>query len=168
MGLDMMLYKAKKKEEIDDREYLKTLEYGDGEEIAYWRKANMVHKWIYENCATEGQKDYDFILVTKDKIIELLLNAYRVKNSIELVDGDVVNGSRFVNGKWEQIIGKGKTIKDCSICEELLPTQSGFFFGSTSYDEYYVDDINLTIENLENVLKIVDWNTEFVYYYASY
>jgi len=30
--------------------------------------------------------------------------------------------------------------------EELLPTQSGFFFGDTSYDEYYFSDIKETIE----------------------
>lgn len=30
--------------------------------------------------------------------------------------------------------------------EELLPTKSGFFFGSTGYDEYYFEDIKDTIE----------------------
>lgn len=44
----------------------------------------------------------------------------------------------------------------CSVCEnvlleperaeELLPTQSGFFFGPTEYDEYYFQDIKDTIE----------------------
>ena len=56
-----------------------------------------------------------------------------------------------------------------SLCKEayktkdgsLLPTQSGFFFGSTDYDEYYFDDLNLTVEALDNL----DDNGD--YYYSS-
>ena len=36
---------------------------------------------------------------------------------------------------------------------ELLPPQSGFFFGSTDIDEYYWSDIEHTIEMLESVLN---------------
>lgn len=168
MGLDMMLYKTKKNKRAENRKKLPTLRYGEDEEIAYWRKANMIHKWIYENCAEEGQEDYDLILVEKDKIEELLAIAHKVKDSIELVEGDVQNGSRYVNGEWQPIIEKGKIIKDATICKELLPTQTGFFFGNQSYNEYYAEDIDDTIEQLEKVLKEVDWETEFVYYWASY
>lgn len=34
--------------------------------------------------------------------------------------------------------------------EDLLPTQSGFFFGPTEYDEWYIQDLKDTIE-------IIDW-----------
>jgi hypothetical protein len=37
--------------------------------------------------------------------------------------------------------------------KEKLPTASGFFFGSTDYDEYYLDDIRYTVERLEKILK---------------
>lgn len=36
--------------------------------------------------------------------------------------------------------------------EELLPAQSGFFFGGTDYDEYYFESVSQTIELLENLL----------------
>lgn len=29
----------------------------------------------------------------------------------------------------------------CKVAQEFLPTQSGFFFGDTSYDNWYVDEI---------------------------
>lgn len=48
--------------------------------------------------------------------------------------------------------------------EELLPVQEGFFFGSTEYDEYYMDDINDTIKILENVLKEETDNEELYEY----
>jgi hypothetical protein len=38
----------------------------------------------------------------------------------------------------------------------LLPTRSGFFFGGTEYDEYYMNSIKYTINILEEVLSEVD------------
>lgn len=46
---------------------------------------------------------------------------------------------------------------------ELLPTQSGFFFGDTEYGEYYFADIRDTVEQLDKVLTEVpeDWDFEY-------
>jgi len=44
---------------------------------------------------------------------------------------------------------------------ELLPTTSGFFFGSTDYDEYYFQDIESTVSRLEKLLN----NPEIMDYY---
>jgi hypothetical protein len=46
-----------------------------------------------------------------------------------------------------------KVLENPELGEELLPTQEGFFFGSTAYDENYIDDIVSTIECLEKLLK---------------
>ena len=35
---------------------------------------------------------------------------------------------------------------------ELLPSASGFFFGSTEYDEWYYQDVEYTVTRLEKVL----------------
>lgn len=45
----------------------------------------------------------------------------------------------------------------------LLPTQEGFFFGSTEYNEYYFSDIQDTIDQLESILKDVpaDWELRY-------
>jgi hypothetical protein len=39
------------------------------------------------------------------------------------------------------------------LAEDLLPTQSGFFFGSTEYDEWYIRDIQSTIDIIETLLS---------------
>jgi len=39
---------------------------------------------------------------------------------------------------------------------ELLPTQSGFFFGGTEYGEYYFEDLKDTVEQIEKVLSGFD------------
>ena len=44
-----------------------------------------------------------------------------------------------------------KVKENHDLAEELLPTQSGFFFGSTEYDESYFQDIDDTIEMLRDV-----------------
>jgi len=46
-------------------------------------------------------------------------------------------------------------MKDHSKASELLPTQSGFFFGGTDYDDYYFQDIQDTMEILEKTLKFL-------------
>ena len=54
---------------------------------------------------------------------------------------------------------------DHSLAEELLPTQGGFFFGSTEYDEWYFNDIKTTISELESVLA--DTPEEWWFEYQS-
>lgn len=39
------------------------------------------------------------------------------------------------------------------LAEELLPSTSGFFFGSTTYDEYYYGDLNDTIGIITRCLE---------------
>ncbi|NBP15803.1 hypothetical protein EBU95_15675 [bacterium] len=49
--------------------------------------------------------------------------------------------------------------------EKLLPSQSGFFFGSTQYDEGYFHDIEHTIAIIDSVLNCE--NIDFDYLYSS-
>ena len=52
-----------------------------------------------------------------------------------------------------------EVLKDHSRAEELLPTQDGFFFGGTDYDEYYFNDLKHTVEKL----KDIDPDDELIY-----
>lgn len=56
-----------------------------------------------------------------------------------------------------------------SKAETLLPTTTGFFFGDTDYGEFYMNDIDNTIEILEQVLseKVKDKNGR-EYYSGDY
>jgi hypothetical protein len=47
-------------------------------------------------------------------------------------------------------------LEDHSKASELLPTRSGFFFGSLEYDEYYFKDLEDTIEIIEPVLAFME------------
>ena len=65
-----------------------------------------------------------------------------------------------------EIVGRIK--KNPKLASTLLPTQEGFFFGSTSYDQWYYDDIELTYQILSKVLQDTDFENETVFYRASW
>ena len=44
-------------------------------------------------------------------------------------------------------------LADHSLAEELLPTQGGFFFGSTEFDSYYFTDLEYTVKVIDRCLK---------------
>jgi hypothetical protein len=60
-------------------------------------------------------------------------------------------------------------MKDKSQAKDILPTSEGFFFGSTQYDDYYVEDIEQTFNFLSDFLTKYE-NKEFdgwSFYYRS-
>jgi hypothetical protein len=137
------------------------------EEAGYWRKANAIHKWFVDNVQG-GEDDCEYYEVTKEQLEELLEICEKVKNDSIIEDGWIKNGERFANGMWCPIYEEGKTIANPEVAQELLPTQGGFFFGSTEYDEFYMDDIISTIDILTKVLKETDFDKEMIVYRASW
>lgn len=85
---------------------------------------------------------------------------------VENVQGGEDNCAEYYVGsdKLEELLDLCKKVQtDNSLAEDLLPTQGGFFFGGTQYDEWYFKDIDNTIDILEKILdeKGAD------YYYSS-
>jgi hypothetical protein len=60
-------------------------------------------------------------------------------------------GTEIVNGESKDIYGDVQVFAQTSVAEQLLPTQSGFFFGSTEYDADYLEDVKQTIIELESL-----------------
>ena len=63
----------------------------------------------------------------------------------------------------EDIIDRAKNVllaHDEETSAQLLPTQSGFFFGSTEYDEYYYDDIADVYKQFTKYLE--DWTDDTI------
>ena len=98
--------------------------------VAYWRKANAIHKWFVDNCQ-DGLDECQTSYVDREQLKELL---------------DLCK----------------KVAENQKTGAEALPTESGFFFGGTEYDDYYMEDIKLTIDQLEKVL-VMDDGWEFAY-----
>lgn len=62
-----------------------------------------------------------------------------------------------------------KVLDDHSLASELLPTQSGFFFGGTEYDEYYFLDLDYTYKLFVKINEFLKTHPKYdVIYRASW
>jgi hypothetical protein len=169
MGLDQYLYKTKYLSHWDHSkgspEYeaaenvllatgLEAHPQSGGVEVKvtaiYWRKANMIHRWIMANCFEEiPDVRYE---VTKDNLIDLRAACQKVLKSAKLVDAKVVGGRVLVDGEWQETLVDGQVVMNPQTAIDVLPTLGGFFFGSTEYDEWYIKDLEYTVEEIDRVL----------------
>ena len=136
-------------------------------ELGYWRKANAIHKWFVENVQDDVD-DCRYYEVSKEKLQELLDICIEIKTKCKMKKGKIQNGLTMQDGKWRPIFEDGEYIENSEVADELLPTQDGFFFGSTNYDQWYMDDIKYTIDILTKALETVDFDREMVVYSSSW
>jgi hypothetical protein len=137
------------------------------EDVGYWRKANAIHRWFVENVQ-DGEDDCGYYEVSKEQLEELLKTCIEVRDLSKLEQGWVKNGEIFKNGMWCPCMEEGEYIINPEIAEELLPTTSGFFFGSTNYDQWYMENIVDTIDILTKVLETTDFDVDMIVYGSSW
>lgn len=124
------------------------------EHVAYWRKANAIHKWFVDNVQG-GNDDCGNYYVEKEQLQTLLDLCKQVVSSLETIEGDVVisHSKALGDAEWTINTKKGKVVAQQGLAASMLPTEEGFFFGGTHYDEFYLDDLKHTIEQLEPLMK---------------
>ena len=155
MGLDMYLYANSKRvckdalRAMNDTQERKDW-YAKRGIAMYWRKANAIHNWFVENVQ-DGEDDCRTYDVEPRQLVELRDLCKKVIAASKLVPDKVVSGyeGRNMTPMYE-------VIEDPSVAMELLPTTSGFFFGSTAYDEYYLADLKYTADAIQKMLEHVE------------
>lgn len=135
MGLDMYLLKKQE----------------DSVAVGYWRKANAVHAWFVKNVQG-GVDDCGQYPVRRQKLEELSELCQRVLGALVVEEGMVQQCQRLVGGVWVPVMEEGQVIANPEVAHALLPTQEGFFFGGTDYDEFYIQDLEHTIEICQRAL----------------
>lgn len=129
--------------------------------VAYWRKANQIHAWFVENVQN-GVDDCGDYYVSREQLKQLRDLAARVLDSLALEPGKVKVSSTVKDGKWEDQYEDGQVATNTELAEKLLPTQEGFFFGGTNYDEFYAQDLRDTVSQLDRVLSMPGgWDFEY-------
>lgn len=139
--------------------------------VGEWRKANAIHGWFVRNVQN-GEDDCGSYGVSVEELVELRETCLKVIDASKLVKGKVVNGytiKRNDEGEVEEIpmIEEGYVIEDDSVAKKLLPTSEGFFFGSTDYNEWYIDDLKLTVEIIDKALKGFESELDVDFEYSS-
>lgn len=136
------------------------------EEVAYWRKANAIHKWFVSHVQG-GKDDCGSYYVSREKLTELKVACDKVLANSKMRSGKVNVGSVSKGGgPFQPIVEDGEVITDPQIAETVLPTAKGFFFGSTDYDQYYHQDLQKTSEVVAAILAEAD-SGDF-YYHSSW
>jgi len=131
---------------------------------AYWRKANQIHAWFVSNVQ-DGIDECQLSPVTREQLETLRDTCIRVIEKSQLADGIVRNGQTWQAGEegWKDNLELGKIVIDPAVAEEHLPTQGGFFFGSTDYNEWYVQDLVHTVDAITRVLASAPTDATFSY-----
>jgi len=122
-------------------------------ESIYWRKANQIHNWFYRNIAFKYD-DVQSEIFNGEVLVKL-------KNDIEKVL-NLLSSEYNLDSKNICISENDSIYKKIM---EIMPPVSGFFFGSTDIDRYYIEDLKYTLDELN---KLDPKKTESFYYYASY
>lgn len=150
MGLDMYLYASK---------YASDAEWHKDEERQVFRdivKAVNAENYIYS----------DLPALT----IDLKVGYWRKANQIHQWFVDTVQEGNdncaeyYVSREQlQQLRDACVSVKgDKEAAEEILPPSVGFFFGSSEIDEWYWEDIDLTIEIIDKCLQMPDeWSFKY-------
>ena len=166
------------------------LNVGKGEhafEIGYWRKANAIHKYFVDTLqdGDDDQRESPVDLKTFEDLFEkvsAIREEYIKINSdvdsleklteeeLEAYSAEELENSWNKNeDSWNSILPEYKEKFD-ELCEKTLPTTSGFFFGNTKYDIYYIYNIIYTYDLIKGILD--DWETNLEedndYYYTCW
>jgi hypothetical protein len=135
MGLDMYLRLRKVRDyakpgESYDNAYGRDWKLSESiYTVCEWRKANAVHKWFVDHVQA-GEDDCGRYAVSVDKLKQLRSDC---QNAMELFDD--------------------RNIEEAA---QFMPTQEGFFFGSTEYDEWYREDLQRTYDACNNLIRTLE------------
>lgn len=143
----------------------------NGEDVIYMRKVNSVRKWMADNL--ENFVDNGLTPVPKTKFVELLMTMKTVitEGGIESLYNDYVEQTEsgdnadipdFAKSIHDFVEGGGEAYKHfVLIAETVFPTSSGFFFGDTNYNEYYIMDVFSNYRKLEMLYNELVQNEDY-------
>ena len=148
LGLDIYFHKCKRHEwdtyqneleaydNLPEEEQDKTEHPGRNfvaDEIGYFRKVNFLMNELayYGNC--------EYKEITRDQLEELQDKCTRLAT---------ITPHESEEKEYDE--------EDVTLAQKTLPTCSGFFFGSTDYDEWYFNDVKEVLEWVNGVLDALD------------
>lgn len=134
MGLDIDFVKVKQKRK----------------KLSYFRKVNFLVKFfndkIVEYCEGTILNGLD-VPIDKEWCEELLEKCNKVVDKYNELKASYTPDTNDNTNLFESQEANDLFAKFAS---ETLPTMAGFFYGSTDYDEWYLNDVKDVIENLKN------------------
>lgn len=98
--------------------------------VGYWRKANAIHRWFVTNVQ-DGDDDCGSYYVSREDLSSL-------KDICERILSLKNSGASVLD-----VVG---------LALDILPPQSGFFFGNAEVNDWYFEDLQYTYDLLSELL----------------
>lgn len=105
------------------------------EAIGYWRKANQIREFFARYVPEQAHENIEKLTITMEMLDTLEKKIHACLKS-----------------------------RDVSVCQELLPISSGFFFGSTEYDTFYFEDLENTLSIIQEARKEINEGSHIIYH----
>ena len=209
MGLDMYLEKREYKYRKPDGTYSESMKdctfdkWGASNgayiesTVAYWRKANQIHKWFVDNvCDGEDEcEPHECSLEQVTELRDLCVKVLKAINGTKMTVPDkaikdfsiyvaeakknpennptivsdidfTIDADALLDGDFDNFPSlwyHAMSPEAAKACEALLPTESGFFFGSTEYTGNYLYSVVKTVKMLNEVIANSEDGEDFIY-----
>ena len=147
MGLDITFYKAKRSKANETKERLEEIR----KELAteYLKSIGERNSKLINELEDEKEKITPWNEVAYFRKVNFLIPFFGYEENCSNIEIDKYQVEDLIEACKEVLANHDKA-------SFLLPTQEGFFFGSTDYDDWYFDDVQNVKEKFEEVLADFD------------
>lgn len=147
MGLDITFYKAKRSKDNETKELLEEIRKALAAE--YLKSIDERNSKLINELEDEKEKINPWNEVAYFRKVNFLIPFFGYEENCSNIEIDKYQVEDLIEACKEVLANHDKA-------SFLLPTQAGFFFGSTDYDDWYFDDVQNVKEKFEEILADFD------------
>lgn len=147
MGLDITFYKAKRQKDNETKERLE--EIRKKLDAEYLKSIEERNSKVIKELEDEEEKINPWNDVAYFRKVNFLIPFFGYEENCSNIEIDKYQVEDLIEACKEVLANHDKA-------SFLLPTQAGFFFGSTDYDDGYFDDVKEVKDKFEEILADFD------------
>ena len=147
MGLDITFYKAKRSKDNETKERLE--EIRKALDAEYIKSIDERNSKLINELEDEKEKINPWKEVAYFRKVNFLIPFFGYEENCSNIEIDKYQVEDLIEACKEVLASHDKA-------SFLLPTQAGFFFGSTDYDDWYFDDVESVKTTFESILEDFD------------
>ena len=147
MGLDINFYKAKRSKDNETKERLE--EIRKALDTEYIKSIDERNSKLIKELEDEKEKINPWNEVAYFRKVNFLIPFFGYEENCSNIEIDKYQVEDLIEACKEVLANHDKA-------SFLLPTQAGFFFGSTEYDDWYFGDVESVKTTFESILEDFD------------
>ena len=147
MGLDITFYKAKRLKDNETKERLE--EIRKALDAEYIKSIDERNSKLIKELEEEKENINPWNEVAYFRKVNFLIPFFGYEENCSNIEIDKYQVEDLIEACKEVLANHDKA-------SFLLPTQEGFFFGSTDYDDWYFDDVESVKTTFESILEDFD------------